>query len=282
MNCRAAANLDEAAFNRRLLHGAPPDAEKALAAADRAFYVPRLSASTIVFKGMVMPQHLAQFYPDLAAIRASRASVAVFHQRFSTNTLPQWRLAHPYRYLAHNGEINTIEGNRNWARARGPMLRSPLLPRPAARSLPLVSLTGSDSQSLDNMLEVLLMGGLDPLHAMRLLMPPAWHGLDAHRPGPARLLRVLLARTWSRGTDPPASCSPTAATPCARSTATDCGPRASVITKNRCPHHRLRERACGTTRPRTWCARASSGPATCSRSTCRPARCWNPRTSTSC
>jgi glutamate synthase (NADPH) large chain len=107
--------------------------------------------------------------------------VAVFHQRFSTNTLPQWRLAHPYRYLAHNGEINTIQGNRNWALARGPLLRSPLLPQ-LEELLPLVSLSGSDSQSLDNMLEVLLMGGLDPLHAMRLLMPPAWHGLDALDP----------------------------------------------------------------------------------------------------
>ena len=89
--------------------------------------MPSLSASTIVFKGMVMPQHLAQFYPDLADPRLE-SSVAVFHQRFSTNTLPQWRLAHPFRYLAHNGEINTIEGNRNWARARGPILNSPLLP----------------------------------------------------------------------------------------------------------------------------------------------------------
>ncbi len=141
------------------------------------FYVPSLSATTIVFKGMVMPQYLTQFYRDLQDPRLE-ASVAVFHQRFSTNTLPQWRLAHPYRYLAHNGEINTIQGNRNWALARGPLFRSPLLPDSAGR-LPLVSMTGSDSQSLDNMLEVLLMGGLDALHAMRLLVPPAWHGLDS-------------------------------------------------------------------------------------------------------
>ena len=140
------------------------------------FYCPSLSASTIVYKGMVMPQHLAEFYPDLADPRLE-ASVAVFHQRFSTNTLPQWRLAHPYRYLAHNGEINTIEGNRQWAVARGPMLRSPVLPD-LSELLPLVSLTGSDSQSLDNMLEVLLMGGLDVPHALRLLIPPAWQSVD--------------------------------------------------------------------------------------------------------
>ncbi len=170
--------LDEAAFNR-LLYMARRLTEKALSA-DAAFYIPSLSASTIVFKGMVMPQYLAQFYPDLADPRLE-SSVAVFHQRFSTNTLPQWRLAHPYRYLAHNGEINTVEGNRNWALARGPLLSTPLLPD-LAQALPLVSLTGSDSQSLDNMLEVLLLGGLDALHAMRLLMPPAWHGLDTLDP----------------------------------------------------------------------------------------------------
>src|SRR6266404_5670115 len=177
VNCRP-ADIDEAAFNRRLFM-ARRLAEKALAG-DPVFYVPSLSASTIVFKGMVMPQYLAQFYPDLADPRLE-TSVAVFHQRFSTNTLPQWRLAHPYRYLAHNGEINTVQGNRNWATARGPLLRSPLLPD-LQEALPLVSMSGSDSQSLDNMLEVLLMGGLDPLHAMRLLMPPAWHGLDSLDP----------------------------------------------------------------------------------------------------
>ena len=139
VNCPA-RDSDEASFNRRLFI-ARRLAEKALSA-DPAFYVPSLSASTIVFKGMVMPQHLAQFYPDLADPRLE-TSVAVFHQRFSTNTLPQWRLAHPYRYLAHNGEINTIQGNRNWATARGPLLRSPLLPA-LQEVLPLVSPTGSD------------------------------------------------------------------------------------------------------------------------------------------
>jgi glutamate synthase (NADPH) large chain len=167
---------DEASFNRKL-YLARRHTELALQQSDPTFYLPSLSASTIVFKGMVMPEFLAQFYPDLQDPRLE-TSVVVFHQRFSTNTLPQWRLAHPFRYLAHNGEINTVQGNRNWAIARGPLFRSPLLPQ-LAEVQPLVSLTGSDSQSLDNMLEVLLMGGLDALHSMRLLMPPAWHGLDA-------------------------------------------------------------------------------------------------------
>jgi glutamate synthase (NADPH/NADH) large chain len=164
------AEIDEASFNRKLFI-ARRHAEQALSD-DPVFYVPSLSTTTIVFKGMVMPQHLAEFFPDLSDPRLE-TSVAVFHQRFSTNTLPQWRLAHPFRYLAHNGEINTIEGNRQWATARGPIFRSPLLPE-LADIQPHVSLHGSDSQSLDNMLEVLLSGGLDLMHAMRLLIPPAW------------------------------------------------------------------------------------------------------------
>ena len=175
VNCRL-SDIDEASFNRKL-YMARRLAEKAVQATDPVFYIPSLSVTTIVFKGMVMPQYLTQFYPDLQDERLE-ASVVVFHQRFSTNTLPQWRLAHPYRYLAHNGEINTVQGNRNWALARGPLFRSPLLPD-LQEALPLVSMTGSDSQSLDNMLEVLLVGGLDALHAMRLLVPPAWHGLDS-------------------------------------------------------------------------------------------------------
>jgi glutamate synthase (NADPH/NADH) large chain len=172
-------DIDEGSFNRRLFL-ARRRTEKALEHKDPVFYMPSLSASTLVFKGMVMPEHLTEFYPDLADERLE-SSVAVFHQRFSTNTLPQWRLAHPYRFLAHNGEINTISGNRNWAVARGAVFRSPMLPD-LSDIQPLVSLSGSDSQTLDNMLEVLLMGGLDVLHAMRLLIPPAWQTVDSIDP----------------------------------------------------------------------------------------------------
>ena len=118
MFVNAGGDIDEATFNRKL-YLARRRSEKRLEADDPVFYVPSLSASTIVYKGMVMPQFLAQFYPDLKDPRME-ASVVVFHQRFSTNTMPQWRLAHPYRYLAHNGEINTVQGNRSWAVARGP------------------------------------------------------------------------------------------------------------------------------------------------------------------
>ncbi len=175
----APADVDEAAFNRKLFM-ARRRAERARADADASFYLPSLSATTIVYKGMVMPSHLVEFFPDLGDERVE-ASVAVFHQRFSTNTLPQWKLAHPFRYLAHNGEINTIEANRSWAEARGPVMKTPLLPD-LKDITPLVSMTGSDSQSLDNMLEVYLLGGLDPMQAMRLLMPPAWQSVDGIDP----------------------------------------------------------------------------------------------------
>ncbi len=171
----AAPDSDEADFNRHL-YLARRRTEKCIEPSDPSFYVPSLSAATLVYKGMVMPRYLAQFYPDLKDPRL-QSSVAIFHQRFSTNTLPQWRLAHPFRYLAHNGEINTVQGNRSWAAARGPILRSPVLPD-LTDILPIVSMSGSDSQSLDNMLELLLMGGLDPMHAMRLLIPPAWQTVD--------------------------------------------------------------------------------------------------------
>ena len=172
-------DMDEETFNRKLFL-ARRRAEQVRQNIDPVFYLPSLSASTIVYKGMVMPQHLTEFFKDLEDPRVE-SSVAVFHQRFSTNTLPQWRLAHPFRLLAHNGEINTIEANRHWAQARGTIFKSPLLPD-LHDILPLVSLSGSDSQSIDNMLELLVMGGLDVMHAMRLLMPPAWQTVDGIDP----------------------------------------------------------------------------------------------------
>mgnify|MGYP001190351617 FL=1 len=139
------------------------------------FYVVTLSPHAIGYKGMVLPDKLARFYPDL--MRAELASSAVvFHQRFSTNTLPRWPLAHPFRMLAHNGEINTIEGNRRWAQARGKVWKTPRFD--IAEFDPLVSMHGSDSQSLDNMLELLVAGGMELIQALRILVPPATQSLE--------------------------------------------------------------------------------------------------------
>ncbi len=139
------------------------------------FHVVGLSPRLLGYKGMVLPSHLRQLFPDLARPEL-HARAVVFHQRFSTNTLPRWPLAHPFRRLAHNGEINSIEGNRRWAQARKGVWHSPLLD--VSEFDHVVTPHGSDSQSLDNMLEWLLLGGMDLPKAMRLLMPPATQSLE--------------------------------------------------------------------------------------------------------
>ena len=140
-----------------------------------AFYSVTLSADSIGYKGMVLPSRLPQLYPDLQRAELE-TSVAVFHQRFSTNTTSRWSLAQPFRMLAHNGEINTIAGNRAWAQARAHVWRSEHLdPREFE---PVIEVDGSDSQSLDAMLDLLEAGGMDALKAMRILVPPATQSLE--------------------------------------------------------------------------------------------------------
>ncbi len=139
---------------------------------DKDFYVCSFSNVVTIYKGLCMPADLPRFYLDLADLRLESA-ICLFHQRFSTNTVPRWQLAQPFRYLAHNGEINTITGNRQWARARAYKFKTPLIPD-LQDAAPFVNETGSDSSSLDNMLELFLAGGMDLLRAMRLLVPPAW------------------------------------------------------------------------------------------------------------
>ena len=139
---------------------------------DDDFYIPSFSNLVIVYKGLCRPGDLPKFYYDLGDLRMQSA-VCLFHQRFSTNTLPRWSLAQPFRYLAHNGEINTITSNRQWSRSRSYKLASPLLPD-MQDAAPFVGTEGSDSSSLDNMLETLLAGGMDLFRAFRLLIPPAW------------------------------------------------------------------------------------------------------------
>jgi glutamate synthase (NADPH) large chain len=147
---------------------------------DEDYYICSLSGRVISYKGLVMPVDLPRFYLDLADERLETA-ICVFHQRFSTNTMPRWPLAQPFRLLAHNGEINTIEGNRNWAEARTPGFESDLLPN-IKDIAPLVNRTGSDSSSLDNMLDMLLTGGVDMARALRMLIPPAWQNMELMDP----------------------------------------------------------------------------------------------------
>ncbi|WP_461516743.1 glutamate synthase large subunit [Porticoccus sp.] len=173
-----ASQLDEQGFNARLFI-AKRKAEKALAE-DASFYIASLSPNVLSYKGLMMPVDLPKFYRDLDDPRLETA-ICVFHQRFSTNTMPRWPLAQPFRMLAHNGEINTITGNRNWSVARTPKFETPLLPE-LHEVAPLVNRTGSDSSSLDNMLEVLVAGGMDLHKAVRMLVPPAWHNTQDYGP----------------------------------------------------------------------------------------------------
>lgn len=136
-------------------------------------YVVSLSHTTLVYKGLLAPKDLSRFYLDLADPRFKTA-IAVFHQRYSTNTLPSWPLAQPMRMLAHNGEINTIQGNQNWMLAREKALTSPLWGDKVSDLLPIVNPDSSDSARLDNALEMLTYSGRDLLHTMQMLIPPAW------------------------------------------------------------------------------------------------------------
>jgi len=136
-------------------------------------YFASLSARTIVYKGMLTAPQLEPFFPDLSDPRFA-SSLVLVHSRFSTNTFPSWPLAHPYRYIAHNGEINTIKGNRNWMRARESLLASSLIPGDLEQLFPICTPGGSDSMSFDEVLELLHMGGRSLPHAVLMMIPEAW------------------------------------------------------------------------------------------------------------
>ncbi len=137
------------------------------------FYVPSLSCVTLIYKGQLMARQIDQYYLDLKD-SSIRSALALVHSRFSTNTFPSWKLAHPFRYLAHNGEINALRGNRNWMRARSQSLASELLGEDLHKLFPVVTETGSDSATIDNALEFLLAGGRSLPHAIMMLIPEAW------------------------------------------------------------------------------------------------------------
>ena len=136
-------------------------------------YFPSLSARTLVYKGMLHCPQLPDFFPDLVDPRLETA-LALVHSRFSTNTFPSWPLAHPYRMIAHNGEINTLQGNRNWMRAREALMRSELIPGDIERIFPVITPGASDSASFDECLELLNMAGRSLPHAVLMMIPEAW------------------------------------------------------------------------------------------------------------
>src|SRR2546425_544047 len=149
------------------------------------FYLPSMSMNTIIYKGLLLPDQITQYYPDLTDTSVVSA-LAMIHSRFSTNTFPTWPLAHPYRYICHNGEINTLKGNVNWMRARQGRLQSELFGDDIPKLFPIVYEHQSDSACIDNALEFLVMGGRSLAHAMMMLIPEPWVGnpqMDLDRRG---------------------------------------------------------------------------------------------------
>jgi len=161
----AGLELDRKVFiaRKRIEHDLP---------AEQSTYFPSLSSRTLIYKGMLTTPQLSSFFRDLADERVESA-IALFHSRFSTNTFPSWPLAHPYRFIAHNGEINTVQGNRNWMRAREALLRSDRF-RGLERAFPICTPGGSDSATFDEVLELLHLSGRSLPHAMLMMIPEAW------------------------------------------------------------------------------------------------------------
>ena len=178
---RNAELSDEEAFERKL-YVIRRRVERAVAQLGASvagkFYICSLSHRTLVYKGMLRSDQLIQFYPDLIS-PFMESSLAMVHSRFSTNTFPTWARAHPYRYLSHNGEINTLRGNLNWMRARQSMLKSRLFGEDLRKVFPVIDESGSDSAMLDNTLELLLLAGRSLPHAMMMMIPEPWDRHEA-------------------------------------------------------------------------------------------------------
>ncbi len=158
---------------KRIEHAA--DGADIHALSRRFFYIVSLSANTLIYKGMLTARQLGPMFPDLSDARL-QSCLALVHQRFSTNTFPSWPLAHPYRYIAHNGEINTLRGNINWMRAREGLLKSDLFGDNLKKILPVIREGGSDTATFDNVLELLVMAGRSLPHAILMMIPEPWSG----------------------------------------------------------------------------------------------------------
>ncbi len=175
---QGAPGMEEDAFERKL-YVVRKRAENEVRASGmedaETFYIPSLSCRTIVYKGLLLAPQIANFYRELSDPEVVSA-LCLVHQRFSTNTFPSWQRAHPYRYVAHNGEINTLRGNVNWMYARQSLLKSPLFGEDLKKLYPIIAPDGSDSANCDNAVELLFQGGRSLPHVMAMLIPEAWAG----------------------------------------------------------------------------------------------------------
>jgi glutamate synthase (NADPH/NADH) large chain len=178
------ADMDEDAFERKL-YFVRKRAENEIAESEiedkEFFYIPSLSARTIVYKGLLLAPQIANFYGELSDPDAASA-LCLVHQRFSTNTFPSWKLAHPYRYVAHNGEINTLKGNVAWMHARQSILATDLFGDDIKKLFPIIEAGGSDSANFDNAVELLFQSGRSLPHVMAMLIPEAWSGNPHMKP----------------------------------------------------------------------------------------------------
>ena len=171
-------------------------------------YICSLSSRTLIYKGMLTADQIQPTFPDLDD-EDLESALALVHQRFSTNTFPSWPLAHPYRYVAHNGEINTLRGNINWMRAREGLLRSTVFGDDLRKLLPIIREGGSDTATFDNVLEFLVMTGRSLPHAVLMMIPEPWSAHEEMSPE-LRAFYDTTRRSWSPGTVRRRSRSPTA------------------------------------------------------------------------
>ena len=179
-----AEGMDEDAFERKLYvvrKRAENEIRECGVEDAEMFYIPSLSCRTIVYKGLLLAPQIANFYRELSDPDVQSA-LCLVHQRFSTNTFPSWQRAHPYRYIAHNGEINTLRGNVNWMHARQSLLSSPLFGDDLKKLFPIIAPDGSDSANFDNAVELLLQSGRTLPHVMAMLIPEAWAGNPHMKP----------------------------------------------------------------------------------------------------
>ena len=187
LDCR-----DEQAFNRKLyIINQRATNEIRRAGVDEHWYVCSLSTRTMIYKGMLMPVQVDRYYPELRD-PAMESAIALVHSRFSTNTFPSWDRAHPYHFLAHNGEINTLRGNVNWMNARQNLFESSLFGDDIKKALPIINTNGSDSAMFDNCLELLVMSGRSLPHAVMMMVPEPWENHTEHERRKESLLRISL------------------------------------------------------------------------------------------
>ena len=186
--------------------GSSPDAferklyviRKLIERATKDLYICGLSSKTLIYKGMLTASQIEGMFPDLSDADVESA-LALVHQRFSTNTFPSWPLAHPYRFVAHNGEINTLRGNINWMKAREGLLKSSVFGDDLQKVLPVIAPGGSDTATFDNVLEFLVMAGRSLPHAVLMMIPEPWVGQPGDGSGGARVLRIPLVADGAVG-----------------------------------------------------------------------------------